>query len=221
MAAQPNRPFDLAYAGCFAAMLDNIRGEPATAAEAATTAVQISRDHGFGIWLLAGNMHLAIANGLLGNVSDAVASLTSALETWRIGGAELNRPFFLASLAEFYGATDRTDEALVLIDNAIEHAHSHGEHFYTALLHRIRAGLLRKSGDPEAAQAALKTALEVARQQAAQGYELLILQSICLLSEDINGKAPSDDALKALSDEANRHVVSPSISSARDVMPGK
>jgi hypothetical protein len=80
---------------------------------------------------------------------------------------------------------------------------------------------LRKSGDPEAAQAALKTALEVARQQAAQGYELLILQSICSLSEDIREKAPSVDPLKALSDEAGGHVVNPSISPARDVMPGK
>jgi tetratricopeptide (TPR) repeat protein len=221
MAKLPNRPFDLAYASCFAAMLDNIRGEPATAADAATTAVQISRDHGFGIWLLAGNMHLAIANGLLGNVSDAIAALTGSLETWRIGGAELNRPFFLASLAEFCGAMGRTDEALVLIDNAIEHAHSHEEHFYTALLHRIRGGLLHKSGDSEAAQAALKTALDVARQQAAQGYELLILQSICSLSEEIGETAPSVDALNALSNETGGHVASPSIASPRNVLPGK
>jgi tetratricopeptide (TPR) repeat protein len=221
VAAQLNRPFDLAYAGCFVAMLDNIRGEPGTAAEAATSAVQISRDHGFGIWLLAGSMHLAIANGRLGDTSGAIDSLTKSLETWRIGGAELNRPFFLASLAEFCGAMGRTDEALVLIDNAIDHARVHDEHFYTALLHRIRGNLLRMNGDHEAAQAALKTALDVARQQAAQGYEMLILQSICSLSEDISAKDQPVGALKALSNESSGHVASPSVAAPGDVMPRK
>jgi class 3 adenylate cyclase/tetratricopeptide (TPR) repeat protein len=219
-ATRLNRPFDMAYAGCFAAMLDNIRSEPRTAAELATTAAQISRDHGFGIWLVAGSMHLAIANGLLGDTSGAIDSLTGLLETWRIGGAELNRPFFLASLAEFSGAKGRVDEALVTIETAIDHAHRNGEHFYTALLHRIRGDLLRRKGDSVAARAAFKTALDLARQQGAKGYELLILRSVCEFSGDGSGKDQSVAALQILSHELSGSGVHPSISVSRDEMPG-
>jgi tetratricopeptide (TPR) repeat protein len=207
VAARLNRPFDLAYAGCFAAMLDNARGEPSIAAETATMAIQIARDHGFGIWLLAGNMHLAIANGLLGNTSEAIDSLKSFLESWRTGGAELNRPFFLASLAKFCGEQGNMDEALVVIDNAIEHARIHDEHFYTALLYRVRGALLQKNGDPDAAWAAFKTALEIARQQAAQGFELLILQSISALPKGNSDEDQAVSGLQELSKEASESLV--------------
>ena len=147
-----NNPFDLAYAGCFAAMFDNIRGEFASAAQRAATTVQLSREHGFGVWLVAGDLHLTIAKGLLGQMSDAIDVLTALLNTWRAGGAELNRPFFLAGLAQKLAVNGRIDEALVAIDDAIEHAHLHNEHLYTAMLHRLRGELLKRKDPPRRKQ---------------------------------------------------------------------
>ena len=126
----------------------------ATAAGAATTAVQISRDHGFGIWLLAGNMHLAIANGLLGNVSDAIAALTGSLETWRIGGAELS----LAQKYQMVSGKLKSGDRLTLVTggrlNGDEIRFNAGNAAYTGRVHGdVIEGTVRSGGRTEKWQA--------------------------------------------------------------------
>jgi predicted ATPase len=206
-ALRTRRPFDLAYASCFAAMYENMRGESASAARHAAKAVEISSDRGFGIWLLAGNMHLAIAQGLLGNAGDAAEKLRSMLDVWQGAGAELNRPFFMGGLAEVLAVEGRVDEALDVINGAIRQAERCDEHLCTAALHRIRGRLLVQIGEAEGevARDAFTTARQIARQQGAKGYEWLVLRSMATSP----GALREDDAvaLQALSKELGRSDV--------------
>ena len=161
-AQQLDRPFDLAVAHDFIAMFENIRGEYSAAATHAEAAVQISREHGFGIWHLSGVMHLAIANGFIGKATDAIESLTEGLNQWRSAGAELNRPFFLFGLAEVAAANGFVEEALIAAEQGIQHARNHQENLCIALLYRRRGLLLKLRGASEAvsAEVALKIALD-------------------------------------------------------------
>lgn len=168
------RPFDQAYAHCFAAMFDNIRGDPASAVRQAGITIEISQRHGFAVWLGAGTIQLGIAKGALGETAEAIGMLPSLLAAWQQGGAELNRPYFLAGLAKSYRAAGKVDNAIATIEEAIDHATRHREHWYDAELYRIRGELLALQGGTaaEAAVADLARAVYIAHHQGARLFEL-------------------------------------------------
>ena len=198
MAERFRRPFDLAYAHCFVAMLHNMRSQPQQAVHHAKTAIDLSQSHGFAVWLGAGSMHLAIAKGMLGEARDAIATLSATLAAWHAGGAELTRPFFLAGLAEAYRETGMIEEALSTIDEAITHAADHREHMYDAMLYRIKGELSALSGrSKEEAEADLHRAIEIAKRQAAKMLELRAAMSLYNLSDSTIGCGWSQTLLGA------------------------
>ena len=179
-----NRPFDLAYAHCFAAMFENIRHQPESAARHAGITIELSQKHGYDVWLGAGTMQLAIAKGALNQAAEAIGLLTHMLALWKAGGAELNRPYFLAGLAESYKAAGMIEKALTAIEEAIEHAEHHREHWYDAVIYRIRGELLALlgGGTAERAEADLRRAIEIAQRQEARLLELraaISLHKLC------------------------------------------
>jgi tetratricopeptide (TPR) repeat protein len=181
IARQLGRPFDMAYAHCFAAMLYNMRGEADLAAQRAADAIALAKRYGFDIWLAAGTLHAAIAQGSLGD--DAAAELLEAtLQLWRAAGAALNMPFFLAGLADIRRRNNQTKDALQALDQAIEHSVRHQECFYDVVLLRMR-GELRLSvgnGETDPGKEDLVQALEIARAQGVRLLELDVLAALHL-----------------------------------------
>ncbi len=165
------RPFDSAYAHTFAAMVSTLLRNPEAAVRHAGAAIEIAQRHGFGVWLAAGTMQLAVAKTALGAHEESIALLRATLPAWRASGAELQGGFFLAGLAAACRATGETSAALATLDEAIVHAAQHEEGYYDAELHRLRAECLA-STDPNAARAAYRHALEVACRQGARLFEL-------------------------------------------------
>ena len=179
-----NRPFDLAYAHCFAAMFENIRHQPESAARHAGITIELSQKHGYDVWLGAGTMQLAIAKGALNQAAEAIGLLTHMLALWKAGGAELNRPYFLTGLAESYKAAGMAEKGITAIEEAIEHAERHREHWYDSVLYRIRGELLALlgGGTAERAEADLRRAIEIAQRQEARLLELraaISLHKLC------------------------------------------
>ncbi len=168
------RPFDLAYAHCFAAMFDNLRGEPGNAIQHATLTIDISKRHGFAVWEGAGTLQLGVATALAGDADQAIGLLTAVLPLWQARGADLNRPYFLAGLAQAYRGTGQTNAALVTIQEAIDHATRHREHWFDAELYRLRGELMALQGGAaaEAAVADLARAVDIAKRQQAKLLEL-------------------------------------------------
>jgi len=199
LAEELNRPSDIAYARCYAAMFHNLRGEFDSAAQQAEVTIDISQRHGFVSWLSWGTMQHAIAKGSLGDGKEAIGQLPATLAAWQALGAEIATSYFLGGLAQVYWAAGRVEDALNTVEKAINHAEQHGEHWYESVLYRMRGELLALGGSrtAEAAEADLSRAVEIARGQGAKLLELqaaLKLHSLCLE----NGRPePSRAALKA------------------------
>lgn len=203
IADELKRPFDQAYALCFAAMLHNMRRESKAAAAHAAQAIALSSEYGFDIWLAAGMLQAAIAQGGLGGATEAIAVLNATLAAWRTAGAGLNQSFFLAGLAETYERAGDAEAALNAVEQAIEHSSKQDERFYDAVLYRLRGELrVQAGGDLVALGAAdLSHALHVARAQGARLFALDALASLHTLSLRQGQPSPHRDALDALTQE--------------------
>jgi len=166
-------------------MFENLRRNPQSAAEHASTTIQLSQQHGFAVWLGAGTLHSAIANAALGQADQAVPVLSATLAAWQAAGAEANSCFFLAGLANAQRAAGRPGDALSTVEHGIQHAERHQEHFYDAALYRIRGELRAASTDADAtaAEEDIRHAIDIARRQGARSFELratVSLHALCL-----------------------------------------
>lgn len=155
-------------------MLHNMRREPDAGAEQAAQVIDLSKRHGFNIWLAAGTMHLAIAQAALGDAAQAAELLRAMLTAWEQAGAALNQPYFLAGLTEAHRRNDDLDAALATVDQAIDHAARHRERFYDAVLFRLRGDLQLEIGGAlaEQGEADLLHAIEIGRSRGARALEL-------------------------------------------------
>ena len=144
LAEELRRPFDIAYAHCYAAMFHNLHGEFSTAISHAEDTIKISGRHGFIPWLRWGTLQFAIAKGRSGGGSETIELLTSTLAAWRAAGAEIAMSYFLGGLAQVYGSAGRLQEAFDTVNMALEHAKGHGEHWYEPVLYRMRGEYLAR-----------------------------------------------------------------------------
>ena len=124
-------------------------------------------------------------------------------------GAELQRPYRLALLAEAYAWIGQTAEALRLLDEALALTHQYGGHFYEAEVHRLTGELLLMqdagggvsgspppelsmidgpegeatgpSPRPTEAETWFRQALDIARRQQAKSLELRAATSLSRL----------------------------------------
>jgi predicted ATPase len=184
LARELSEPHGLAHALTFAAVLHQLRREPALAQQYAGMASELSAEHGLVLyqamatlirgWTLIGEGRLA-----------AVAEMREGLSAWETTGAHLMRPHFLALLSEgLSGSTDNA-AAVAVLDDALEHARRTGECWYLAELHRLKgAALLAGASDESglaAARACFEEALRIAAAQGAQSLELRAALSLAHL----------------------------------------
>ena len=142
-------PFNLAYVHTYAAMLYQLCGEPDAAAEHAATAIDISRKYGFPNWECAASMHLGIARSAQGRAEEGHALLEGGLGIWRAMGAESFCPYFLYGFAESLLALGRSDEALVIVDQGLDHADRHNHRLCDAMLYNLRGTIAMGGADPD------------------------------------------------------------------------
>jgi tetratricopeptide (TPR) repeat protein len=102
-----------------------------------------------------------------GDPARAIVVIRAAIDAAEAMSSRLFRPVHLATLASAYARLDQIDEALALIDEAIETAKRSGERRADSALHRARGELLAAIGKREDADLAFAKALEIARRQKA------------------------------------------------------
>jgi hypothetical protein len=147
-------------------MFGNIREDWEDAALHGRIASEISREHGFDVWLATSSMQLAIAEAASGRVKEGIATLSAILAAYEAGGAEITVSYYYARLSDLLRLDDQTEAALTATDKGIAHAERNGEHFYLAVLLRQRAELRAALGASSVETlAALSAAAEFARKQ--------------------------------------------------------
>jgi class 3 adenylate cyclase/tetratricopeptide (TPR) repeat protein len=173
LAQSLNRPFDLAYALCFAALYECSRGDFSRARRLAEEAIEPCQRHGFGVWLHCARLNLGNAIGHLGDPTAAIEMLEPALAAWGRAGCRFMTSIHIGSLAKHLAAVGRFQKALSTIDAAIVQAHECGDLSFLSPLRRIRAEILATGSQPNiaAVEAELRQALSIAQSQGADTFE--------------------------------------------------
>ena len=112
----------------------------------------------------------------------AVDMLRFGVDAYRGIGARVCLTYFLAMLADAYGAVGRPDDGLGAIDEALREMGETGERAWESELHRIRGELVAAT-DPDQAEQCFRLALTVAAGQQARSLELRAAMSLADLLE--------------------------------------
>ena len=174
----------------------------------ADVVIPLAREGGFIRCLAGGLMRRGWALAEQGAPTEGIAQIREGFATWREMGVELGQPLLLAHLAEACQHDGRVDEALRLIDDALDVAQRTSERYYEADLLRLKGELLLLplAGGSESqpshprgreAEACLSRALAEARQRQAKSLELRAATSLGRLWRR-QGKA--DDARRLLTE---------------------
>jgi predicted ATPase len=112
-----------------------------------------------------------------------MAQMRQGMAAWQATGAEVDRPYFLALLAEEYGKADQKEEALSVLAEALALVQRSGDRYWEAELHRLKGEMLLIQAIPDKAQAetCFQQVLAMARRQQAKSLELRAAMSLSRL----------------------------------------
>jgi TOMM system kinase/cyclase fusion protein len=183
LAQELSHPFSLAFALAFAAWLHQLRREAQAVQEQAVAIIALSTDQGFLFWVAWGTILRGWALAEQGQSVEGIAQMRQGIAAWRATGAELQRPYYLALLAEAHGKAGQADVGLRVLAEALTAVHTTGERQHEAELYRLKGELLLKQDVPDAQEAerCLRQAVDVARQQQAKSFELRAAMSLSRL----------------------------------------
>ena len=134
-----SRPFSLAFALSWSALVHQFRGERDAVQEQTEAAMTLAKEQGFPRWVVLGNV-------LQGWVSVEQGYIEQGIEQIRHGlageASAAESQVASAILAEAYGKAGKPEEGLSVVAEALARAHKTGLCFYAAELHRIKGELL-------------------------------------------------------------------------------
>ena len=104
-------------------------------------------------------------------------------------------PHHTALLARACALAGQIEEALTLLDDALQIAERTGERWFVAELNRHKGQLLLSQGHTEAAEELYRKALNIAREQEAKLWELRAAMSLARLRRDQGRRAKARDHL--------------------------
>jgi adenylate cyclase len=109
-----------------------------------------------------------------GGTEEGIAEIRRGLEGCRAAHVEMDRPFYLALLAEAYARGGQLSEAASALDEAFAMVRTSRTYFYEAELYRLRGNVLMEAGaeSPHDVDTCLQQALKVARHYATRPLEL-------------------------------------------------
>jgi predicted ATPase len=121
--------------------------------------------------------------------------LRNASIAYRATGAGLWIPYHTALLAEACEVAGQIDEALSLMDEALQIVERTGERWFAAELNRHKGQLLLRQGHSEAAEELYRKALSIAQEQEAKLWELRAAVSLARLRRDQGRHTEARDLL--------------------------
>jgi adenylate cyclase len=152
--------------------------------ERAEALMRLAAEQGFQLWLAVGTIRRDWALVQQGKQSaEALARLYQRPAAYWAAGAEPERAYWLALLAEAHGTAGQTAEGLDRLKEALVVVEESGVHHWEAELYRLTGELLLQQTVPDAqhAEACFCQALATARRQQAKSLELRAAMSLARL----------------------------------------
>ncbi|HTS83453.1 MAG TPA: BTAD domain-containing putative transcriptional regulator [Myxococcaceae bacterium] len=182
IADELGQPFNQSIAATYLALLQQLRGDPATArayAEKALALTTESRAPYYRAWseILVRHAEAWDAPG-----PETLAAMRASIETFRASGARLRLPYYLGLLAAVSGRAGRVTDGLAALEEALAEVRSSNERWWDPELHRLRGELRLAAGATEdEVGAAYVRSLEIARGMGARALELRTAMSLARL----------------------------------------
>lgn len=185
LAQELDHPFSLAFAFQFAGSFYQLRRDAQTALENSEASIVISNEQGFPLPLAWATTLRGWALAELGQQEEGISEIRRGLDAWRDMGARLMVPYFLSLLAEALGQAGKTEDAVLVLNEALELVDRTGEVAWAAELQRLKGELLLKNAKHEIeAETCFRSALDIAHKQQAKSLELRAATSLSRLWRD-------------------------------------
>jgi TOMM system kinase/cyclase fusion protein len=180
LAQQSAHPFSLSFVLTFTAVFHQFRREGRATQERAEAAIRLAMEQGFPLWVTFGTILRGWALAQQGQAKEGVEQMHQGLRAHRGTGAELQRPYYLALLAEAHGTMGQSEAGLTVLAEALALVDTTGERWYEPELYRLKGDLLLQQSSDNAAEAetCFHQALDVARNQQAKSLELRAATSL-------------------------------------------
>ena len=148
-----SHPFTLAFAQAQALILQQFHRNYGAVYERAEALLALSIEREFPFWLAYGTILRGWTLAMQGHTSEGIVQMRQGLATWQRTGAELERSYWLALLAEGYGKGGQVDAGLQTLDECFVAVANTGECWWEAELYRLKGELLLQSrgSDPQSA----------------------------------------------------------------------
>jgi DNA-binding SARP family transcriptional activator len=177
-------PFPKAAAMAIGVYAAIVRRDPGLLRERAATAAALSSKWGFGMLESLATVPLGWVQAIEGDPAAGAALLNQGLTRWAETGTQVSRAVLLGLLAEAEQLADGPEEALRLLDDALAQVERTGERYFEAELHRLRGESLLALSLSQAAGAAFRASITVARRQGARLFEKRATASLGRLRAD-------------------------------------
>jgi predicted ATPase len=157
--------------------------------------VAVTTEQGLPHWRSQGTIFRGWVKVKNGDIAEGMLLLRSGSADYRATGAEVWMPYHIARLAEACEIAGQIEEAVILLDDALQIAERTGERWFAAELNRLKGQLLLRRGDSEAAENLYRKALSIAEEQEAKLWELRASVSLAQLRHDQGRRTEAHDLL--------------------------
>ena len=130
-----------------------------------------------------------------GDCAEGIVQMREGISELRSMGTLFSQLGLFVRLADAFARCGNVDDGLAVIEEGLAMMRSGGENFSLPEIHRIQGKLLLASSDRDAAEAAFREALSVARAQQAKSLELRAATSLARLWRDQGRRAEAQDLL--------------------------
>jgi DNA-binding winged helix-turn-helix (wHTH) protein/predicted ATPase/type II secretory pathway predicted ATPase ExeA len=173
LAKDPSRSYSLANAQAQLAFLHQLRQEEQATLDWANRTMTLAQQQGYSYRHAVGQVLRGWALARMGRCDEGMRALLEGMNGCAAVGAELDRAYHLALLAEAHLIAGRPAEAAAVLESALECASATPAFFYMAELYRLRGvSAIHCRQRSEVAERWLKKALEVATSQSAVALQL-------------------------------------------------
>jgi predicted ATPase len=178
----------------------SLSGDEAALDERADQLVAVATEQGFAHWRAQGAIYRGWVRVTNGDVTEGMSLLRSGSVAYRATGAEAFMPHYIALLSRACAIAGQVEEALNLLDEALQIAESTGERWFAAELNRHKGQLLLHQGHTDAAEELYSKALSIAAEQEAKLWELRAAVSLARLRRDQGQRTEARDLLAPVYD---------------------
>jgi predicted ATPase len=210
----------LGYALLYGCVLSQLRQDQDEARERAKALIALAAEQDSPHFLGAGVIIRGWTLGQAGDFGAGIAQIRDGLAMWQATGAAFLVPYFRSLLAEVHSRSGAVNEGLDRITEALEKVEETGERWFEAELHRIMGELMLRlpRSDPNAAEARLRQAAAVARQQGAKLWELRAATRLARLWREQHRRGEAHDLLSSLYHQFTEGFGTPDLQAAGAIL---